>query len=109
MITVASGSLTVSLEKASEPTQLRFKTFRLYGSPEEALNLRPTGDTLPFDLPVRVDGERVLLSIGLSANYYQGNENKAFSDSMVSSDGVNSYADLALQMAGEIINSWAVQ
>lgn len=58
---------------------------------------------------VTEDGERVLLSIGLSANYYQGNENKAFYDSMVSPDGKSSYADLALQMAGEIINSWAVQ
>ena len=109
VITVASGSLTVTLEKASEPTQLRLKTFRLYHSPEEALNLRPAGDTLPFDLPVKVEGDTVLVSIGLSANYYQGNENKAFHDSMVSPDGVNSYADLALQMAGEIINSWAVQ
>ncbi len=109
MITVASGSLTVSLEKASEPTQLRLKTFHLYGNPEEILTPRPAGDTLPFDLPVKADGDLVLVSIGLSANYYQGNENKAFHDSMVTPDGVNSYADLALRMASEIINSWAVQ
>ena len=73
------------------------------------MNLRPAGDTLPFDLPVKVEGDTVLVSIGLSANYYQGNENKAFHDSMVSPDGVNSYADLALQMAGEIMSGWAVQ
>ena len=58
---------------------------------------------------MKVDGDLVLVSIGLSANYYQGNENKAFHDSMMSPDGMNSYADLALQMAGEIIISWAVQ
>lgn len=109
VITVASGSLRVSLEKASEPTQLRLKTFRLYHSPEDALNPRLAGDTLPFDLPVKAQGDLVLVSIGLSANYYQGNENKAFHDSMVSPDGVNSYADLALQMAGEIMSGWAVQ
>jgi hypothetical protein len=109
LVTVSSGSLIVSLEKASEPTLLRFRTFRLYESLQDALSRRAQGDSLPFDLPVKAAGDRALISIHVTANYYQGNENKTFHESMMSPDGVNSYAELAGQMASDIAAHWAAQ
>lgn len=109
LVTVSGGSLTVTLEKASEPTLLRYRTFLLYQGPEDTLRYRPEGDTLPFDLPVKVEGGRALLSIKTTANYYQGNENKTFHEAMMSPDGAHSYLELAQQMVGEIARMWAAQ
>ncbi len=103
------GMLTVSLEKASEPTLMRYKRLRVYASPEEAAFAAGGEGSLPFGEPFRVAGDKALVSIGFLANYYQGNENKPFHPDLMMPDGSGSYGELAQRMADEIARLWAAR
>lgn len=95
------GSLSVRLEQASEPTRLRDAVLRVYASPEEAAQ-GAGGESVPLGVPVPVSGDKALVSISLIANYYQGNENKSFSENMLLPGGNLTYAQYAQQMADEM-------
>lgn len=103
------GMLSVSLEKASEPTLMRYKRLRVYAGPEEAAFAAGGEGSLPFGQPFRVAGDKALVSISFLANYYQGNENRPFHPDLMMPDGSGSYGELAQRMAEEIARLWAAR
>ncbi len=95
-ITVAGGTLTVRVDKLSEPTWLKNLAWQLYSGPDSVSVL--TSASQPFGQPVAVSGPLAIIALRADCNYYRGNENKPFSDGLVAQDGIHNWAQVAEQM-----------
>lgn len=95
-VTVAGGTIRVSLEKASEPTVFRNRYWNMFQDAagiNGAKLMAPHTDSLPFDQTVKVDGESCWIVVRTDANYYKGRQNQQFSDALMNLNGTGSYAD----------------
>ena len=98
VLTIAGGTLRVSLKQFSEPMRLRDLRWLVFPMVEDISNNAFTGFSQPFDRALPIPTASCIVTISGIANYYQGNENKVFSPLMAASDGLGSYADLELMM-----------
>ncbi len=98
VLTVAGGTLRVSLTQLSEPTRLRGLRWLAFESLEEISAGAFSGFSQPFDRALPIPSASCIITVSGVCNYYQGNENKAFTPLMANPDGLGSYADLELTM-----------
>ena len=103
-VTVRAGSVAVSLGKASEPTLLTHRAWYLFPDAASATAARFAGKSLPFDQPVRAEGDSCVISISMQTNYYRGNENQPFDERLLAPGG-GSYVDLVDQMLQQMISA----
>ena len=99
-VTVAGGTVKVSLEKASDPTVMRYRAWGMFPDPATARAVN-YDNSLPFDQAVKGPGDSCVIAVNMISNYYQGRENQQFSDALMSPSGA-SYGELnqaMLQMA----------
>ena len=95
-VLVAGGTIRVSMEKASEPTVLKYRYWYQFpdaASVTSAKLMAEYDQSLPFDMPVKVEGESCLIVVRTDANYYKGRQNQQFSDMLMNLNGTGSYAD----------------
>lgn len=103
VVTVGAGTLQVKLEKLNNASVLRYRTWHFFNSPEEVTRQKIESDSLPFEQSIAVPGDHTIIHVWTLANYSQSHrENIAFSEAMMSPDGVNSYADQAKLMLEQI-------
>ena len=88
---------------APEPTLLTHRAWYLF--PDAPVPRRPAaGKSLPFDQPVRAEGDSCVISISMQTNYYRGNENQPFDERLLAPGG-GSYVDLVDQMLQQMISA----
>ena len=98
-VLVAGGTVRVSMEKVSEPSVFRFRYWHQFedaASVNRAKLMAEYSESLPFDIPVQVDGDSCLIVVRTDANYYRGRPNQQFSDMVMNLNGTGSYADEVL-------------
>jgi hypothetical protein len=95
-VVVAGGTIRVKMDKASEPTVLKYRYWHQFpdaASVNSAKLMADYGESLPFEMPVKVEGESCLIVVRTDANYYKGRQNQQFSDLLMNLNGTGSYAD----------------
>ena len=102
-VTVRAGSVAVSLRTASEPTLLTQRAWYMFPNAATAAPARFAGKSLPFDQPVLAQGDSCVISISLTTNYYQGNENQPFDERLLAPGG-GSYVDIIDQMLQHMVD-----
>ncbi|HPY93834.1 MAG TPA: hypothetical protein PLR12_00245, partial [Clostridia bacterium] len=95
-ITVAGGTLTLKVDKLSNPTWLKNLSWQLYHSLDSVTALATASQ--PLDQPVAAPGPLAIIALRADCNYYRGNENKPFGDGLVAQDGIHSWKQVAEQM-----------
>lgn len=96
-VTVAGGTVRVSLEKTTESNVMRYRAWGMYPDVTTA-KMASYESSLPFDQAVKGPGDSCVITVSLLANYYQGGKNEKFSDALVAPGSSMSYRDLYLQM-----------
>ncbi|MGI6688894.1 MAG: hypothetical protein ACOX6Y_11235 [Christensenellales bacterium] len=96
-VTVAGGTVRVSLEKTVESNILRYRAWGMF---PDVTTARPVDHSasLPFDQSVKGPGDSCVITISMITNYYQGGANEVFSDSMMAPGSGLSYGELNQQM-----------
>jgi len=96
-VTVAGGTVRVSLEKTIESNVMRYRAWGMYPDVTTA-KMASYDSSLPFDQAVKGPGDSCVITVSLLANYVQGGQNEKFSDALVAPGSSMSYRDLYLQM-----------
>lgn len=96
-VTVAGGTVRVSLEKIIESNILRYRTWGMF---PDVTQVRPINydSSLPFDQAVKGPGNSCVIAVGMLTNYYQGGANEKFSDGMIAPGSGMSYGELNQKM-----------
>jgi hypothetical protein len=96
-VTVAGGTVRVSLEKTVESNLLRYRAWGMF--PDVTAVTPVNYDTSQlFDQSVKGSGDSCVIAISMLTNYYQGGANEKFSDAMIAPGSGLSYGELNQQM-----------
>lgn len=98
IITVAPGSVMVSLEKNAETASLlRYRFWQLFPDATSVSTTRLAGDSLPFDQAVAASGDSCVVVVHMLSNYFTSGVNVQFSEAAASPSG-QSYFDINAAM-----------
>lgn len=98
VVTVANGTVRVSMEKNGESAALlRYRFWQLFPNAEAVTQAQLEGTSLPFDQAVSVNGDSCVIVVHTKANYYTSGVNTPFNDGLAAWEG-QSYKDIADQM-----------